>query len=327
MDKKFFISQFQTSTDTTISEASYYLSVAGWDFKKAIAIYVLVTLSDQAYPQKTHSNYSTDYNSFLNNYKSKPNPQQLKHISRLGNTQQDTIIEETIPLDNFVEESIRNSKNELFQKPTNQNQKLRYPLGLSSDEMVTESCSVPFLKSQQEEDCEKISEKEKDDGDGEEIELDLDHEKGIGIGNERKRKNFLPQNQKQKKNNVNGTKISKKKLKRLLNRVPIPSWYDRFEAFKEYDPKLINNWPKGLKNNISITINKQLFDLYCELNTRVQPKNLHRGMTYFFERHGLTNNSKFSRSIMTFSKNILPKKRRVKKGFRKRIIIKSSKKN
>ncbi|KAJ3432218.1 hypothetical protein M0812_21149 [Anaeramoeba flamelloides] len=98
--------------------------------------------------------------------------------------------------------------------------------------------------------------------------------------------------------------ITKNELKKFLNQIPTPSWYLRFDAFQKYDPKILKNWPDGLKNDEPIEFKRKLFDIYCELNPLVLAKNLHRGMTYFFERHGLYNISYFNRNVMIFSKNV-----------------------
>ncbi|KAJ6227180.1 hypothetical protein M0813_10087 [Anaeramoeba flamelloides] len=91
-------------------------------------------------------------------------------------------------------------------------------------------------------------------------------------------------------------------LKEYMTTDPTPRWIERFDAFHSYDPSLITNWPEGLLRNQPITIDKRFFTLYNQFLPKMKPKNLQRGMTYFFEGHGLSNCSKFHRKKMIFQK-------------------------
>ncbi|KAJ3443279.1 hypothetical protein M0812_09113 [Anaeramoeba flamelloides] len=330
MENKLLVEQFSTTTNTSVSDASHYLSAAGWDFKKAIAIFVLVTLPEHPISHHSQKNLTIDYNPYLKNYECKPNPCKLKHISRLNNSQQEVIIEETALINTFIEEKHGHCDHDILNRST-QTKTTNDNLESESEKIFDGTCTIPFLNSKQDE--ERILTKEKENQNNTDMILGIEKELGYKIKRKRKNYKIKPKSKQKPKTNPktnskikSQTPISKLKLKKLLNGDPTPSWYERFEYFKEYDPTLINNWPDGLKNSTAITLDKQFFDIYCELNPNVKPKNLHRGMTYFFERHGLTNNSKFSRSKMTFSKNTTPKKQIVRKRIRKRIVIKSGKK-
>ncbi|KAJ3449469.1 hypothetical protein M0812_05619 [Anaeramoeba flamelloides] len=116
------------------------------------------------------------------------------------------------------------------------------------------------------------------------------------------------------------TQLSRNELKRILTSKKIVSWILRLDSFHKYDSTLIGNWTNGFANEKQITINKKLFDLYCQIKPKASSKNLQRSLVFFFQKKGWSNIALFDREKMVF---IPTKKMGIYKvpKMKKRIIV------
>ncbi|KAJ3428204.1 hypothetical protein M0813_06072 [Anaeramoeba flamelloides] len=96
-------------------------------------------------------------------------------------------------------------------------------------------------------------------------------------------------------------KLYYKGLVRFLNQKPTPPWRERLRAFKSYDPELVQGYPRAMFTREKITINKNLFKIYLQINKgEISSKNLQRGVIAFFERNGFQKVDDRSRTKMVF---------------------------
>ncbi|KAJ6236407.1 hypothetical protein M0813_27794 [Anaeramoeba flamelloides] len=116
------------------------------------------------------------------------------------------------------------------------------------------------------------------------------------------------------------THLSKNALQKILRSKKIVSWISRLDSFHKYDPTLIGNWTNGFENEKQITINKKLFDIYCQIKPKASSKNLQRSLVFFFQKKGWSNIALFDREKMVF---IPTKKMGLYKSpkIKKRIIV------
>ncbi|KAJ6241744.1 vesicular mannose-binding lectin [Anaeramoeba flamelloides] len=94
--------------------------------------------------------------------------------------------------------------------------------------------------------------------------------------------------------------LSEIELKKILTSKRIVSWVARLNSFQQYNPNLIQNWPNCFQNKNAITINKKLFNLYCQFNPIRSSKNLQRSLVFFFQKKGWSNIAMFDREKMVF---------------------------